>query len=134
MSPGLRNSRSRKRAAKAHNPLIINTQNPTHEKHSGLRLSLEDAPSLEPIRGNVEISIHYTSVHGPWDRNSIVIDDVFAYACAREFIENDDIEPRSVEECQRRVYWPKWKNAIQVELDSLTKRMVFEPGVPILLK
>ena len=96
---------------------------------------LEDAPSIEPIRGNVEISIHYTSVHGPWDRNSIVDDDVFAYACAREFIENDDIEPRSVEECQRRVYWPKWKDAIQVELDySLTKRMVFEPGVPILLE
>ena len=95
---------------------------------------LEDAPSLEPIRGNVEISIHYTSVHGLWDRNSIVVDDVFAYAYAREFIENDDIEPRSVEECQRRAYWPKWKNAIQVELDSPTKRMVFEPGVPILLK
>ena len=138
MPPGLRNSRSRKRAAKAHNPLIIDTQNPTHENipdYGYVQVtSLEDAPSIEPIRGNVEISIHYTSVHGPWDRNSIVVDDVFAYACAREFIENDDIEPRSVEECQRRAYWPKWKDAIQVELDSLTKRMVFEPGVPILLE
>ena len=139
MPPGLRNSRSRKRAAKAHNPLNIDTQNPTHENipdYGYVQVTyLEDAPSIEPIRGNVEISIHYTSVHGPWDRNSIVDDDVFAYACAREFIENDDIEPRSVEECQRRAYWPKWKDAIQVELDySLTKRMVFEPGVPILLE
>jgi hypothetical protein len=46
-------------------------------------------------------------------------------------IENDDIEPRSVEKFQRRVHWPEWKDAIQVELDSLTKRTVFEPGVPI---
>ena len=98
MPQGSRDMRPREKAAKTHNPLIIDTQNPTHEKHSGLRLSLEDAPSLEPIRGNVEISIHYTSVLGPWDRNSIVIDDIFAYACAREFIENDDIEPSSVEE------------------------------------
>ena len=94
-------------------------------------ISLEDAPPLEPIRGNVEISIHYTSVHGTWDRNFIVVDDVFAYACARELIESDDIEPRSVDECQRRADWPKWKDAIQAELDSLTKRTVFEPGVPI---
>ena len=138
MPPGLRNSRSRKRAAKAHNPLIIDTQNPTHENildYGYVQVtSLEDAPSIEPIRGNVEISIHYTSVHETWDRNSIVVNDVFAYACAREFIENDDIEPHSVKECQRREYWPKWKYAIQVELDSLTKRMVFEPGVPILLE
>jgi hypothetical protein len=59
---------------------------------------LEGAPSLEPIRGNIEISINYTSVHETWDRNSIIIDDVFAYACARELSETDDIEPRSIEE------------------------------------
>ena len=86
---GSRDMRPRKRATKAHDPLIIDTQNPTHEKRSGLRLFqaiyLEDAPPLEPIRENVEISLHYTSVHGPWDRNSIVIYVVFAYACAREF-------------------------------------------------
>ena len=82
------------------NHLIIDTQNPTHENildYGYVQVTyLEDAPSIEPICGNVEISIHYTSVHGTWDRNSIVVNDVFAYACAREFIENDDIEPRSV--------------------------------------
>ena len=82
------------------NPLIIDTQNLTHENipdYGYVQVtSLEDAPSIEPIRGNVEISIHYTSVHGPWDRNSIIVNDVLAYACTREFIENDDIEPRSV--------------------------------------
>ena len=49
----------------------------------------------------------------------------------KSFIENDDIELCSVEKYQRRAYWPKWKYAIQIELDSLTKRTVFEPGVPI---
>ena len=57
---------------------------------------------------------------------------MYSYMLVREsFIENDDIELRSVEKFQRRVYWPKWKDAIQVELDSLTKRTVFEPGAPI---
>ncbi|KAK9910278.1 hypothetical protein M0R45_034246 [Rubus argutus] len=132
---GSRDTHPRKRAAKAHDPLIIDTQNPTHENIPDYgyvqETSLEDAPSLEPIRENVEISINYTSVHGTWDRNSIVVDDVFAYACARELIESDDIEPRSVDECQRRADWPEWKNAIQAELDSLTKRTVFGPVVPI---
>ncbi|KAK9907232.1 hypothetical protein M0R45_000963 [Rubus argutus] len=110
---GSRDTHPRKRAAKAHDPLIIDTQNPTHENIPDYgyvqETSLEDAPSLEPIRENVEISINYTSVHGTWDRNSIVVDDVFAYACARELIESDDIEPRSVDECQRRADWPEWK-------------------------
>ncbi|KAK9932128.1 hypothetical protein M0R45_019377 [Rubus argutus] len=132
---GSRDTHPRKRAVKAHDPLIIDTQNPTHENIPDYgyvqETSLEDAQSLEPTCGNVEISINYTSVHGTWDRNSIVVDDVFAYACARELIESDDIEPRSVDECQRREDLSEWKNEIQAELDSLTKRTVFGPVVPI---
>ena len=33
-------------------------------------------------------------------------------------------------ECQRREFWPKWKDAIQVKMDSLTKRKVFELEMP----
>jgi hypothetical protein len=92
---GSRDTRPRKRAAMAqNNPLIIDTQNPTHENVPDYgyvqETSLEDAPSQEPIRGNIEISINYTSVHETWDINSIVVDDVFAYACVRELIESDD--------------------------------------------
>jgi hypothetical protein len=54
--------------------------------------------------------------------NSIILDDVFAYSVAQEIIEHDDIKPRSVEECQCRIDWPKWKEAIQAKLDSLTKK------------
>ena len=40
-----------------------------------------------------------------------------------DIIRNDeDPEPRNVEECQHRNDWPKWKEAIQAEL---TKREVF---------
>ena len=41
--------------------------------------------------------------------------------------ENEDHEPRSVEECKKRQYWPKWKDAIQVEVDSLKKGKFLDP-------
>ncbi|PRQ50148.1 putative RNA-directed DNA polymerase [Rosa chinensis] len=71
----------------------------------------------------------YESAYELMERSSIHIDDVFAYTVAQEIIEHDDIEPRSVAECQQRADWPKWKEAIQAELDSLTKRQVFGPVV-----
>ncbi|PRQ53193.1 putative RNA-directed DNA polymerase [Rosa chinensis] len=133
---GSKDTRPRKRANEAQiNPLIIDTQNPSHENVPDYgyvqETSLGDASVSEPIHENIEISVNYTSVHGTWERNSIIIDDVFAYSVAREIIETDDIEPRSVDECQRRADWPKWKDAIQAELDSLTKRKVFGKIVPI---
>ena len=85
---------------------------------------------LEPIPENREISVNYTSVHETWERNLTILDDVFAFSVAHEIIESDDIEPRSVEECQRRADWSKWKEVIQVELDSLAKREVFGHVAP----
>ncbi|KAM2926381.1 hypothetical protein FF1_043752 [Malus domestica] len=38
---------------------------------------------------------------------------------------SDDIESRSVDECRRRTDWSNWKQAIQVELNSLAKHKVF---------
>ena len=47
-----------------------------------------------------------------------------------DIIRNDeDLEPRNVEECQHRNDWPKWKEVMQVELNSLTKQEVFGPIV-----
>ncbi|KAL6313754.1 hypothetical protein AAG906_010173 [Vitis piasezkii] len=49
---------------------------------------------------------------------------------ASNIIRNDeDPEPRNVEECRHRNDWPKWKEAIQAKLNSLTKREVFGPVV-----
>ncbi|GJT50146.1 disease resistance CC-NBS-LRR class family protein [Tanacetum coccineum] len=45
-------------------------------------------------------------------------------------MENDeDHEPKSVPECKNRNDWPKWKDAIEAELQSLEKREVFRPVV-----
>ncbi|KAK9942246.1 hypothetical protein M0R45_007922 [Rubus argutus] len=56
--------------------------------------------------------------------------NLFGVTAATEIITSDDIEPYSVDEYQRRDDWPKWKETIQAELDSLTKRNVFGPVVP----
>ena len=78
-----------------------------------------------------EISINYASTGELWDRTKVVINKVFFFAVATEILkENDDHEPRSVDECRSKHDWSKWKEAIQVELDSLTKRKLFGPIVP----
>ena len=52
----------------------------------------------------------------------------FSYFVSKEVDEeSDDPEPKSISECQERHEWTKWKDAIQVELDSLNKREVFGP-------
>ena len=65
-----------------------------------------------------------------WRRNEMIVDDALAFAVVTEIMLSDDIEPRSVDECRRRADWSNWKQAIQVELDSLAKRKVFGPVVP----
>ena len=60
----------------------------------------------------------------------MIINDAFAYSVATDIMFSDDIEPRSVDECQRRTNWSNWKEAIQVELDSLAKQKVFGLIVP----
>ena len=49
---------------------------------------------------------------------------------ASEVIRNDENpELRNMEECRHRNDWLKWKEVIQAELNSLTKREVFGPIV-----
>lgn len=77
---------------------------------------------------NDEISMSFTTSGKIWDRKSIIVDNVFAYNIAVEITSLDDeMEPRSVEECKQRNDWKKWKEAIEVELNSLSKREVFGP-------
>ena len=61
----------------------------------------------------------------------MVVNKVFCFAVATEILkEDDDYEPRSVDECRSKRDCSKWKEAIQVEFDSLAKRKVFGPIVP----
>ncbi|KAJ9544626.1 hypothetical protein OSB04_024333 [Centaurea solstitialis] len=79
---------------------------------------------------NKEVAINYGYMENVWNKNKMRnIDDIFSYAVTCDVFGNDDPEPTSVIECQNRQDWVKWKDAIQVELDSLNKRKVFEPIV-----
>jgi hypothetical protein len=41
-----------------------------------------------------------------------------------------DPDPKTMAECKRRSDWNKWKEAIEVELNSLKKRKVFNDVIP----
>ena len=56
------------------------------------------------------------------DRGDIIIDNIFAFQVAMDVMRNDEYqEPQTVNECRKMKDWPKWKVAIQIELNSLTK-------------
>jgi hypothetical protein len=87
-------------------------------------------PEEEQVPGNNEISINYISTREIFDRNKIVVDNIFLFKVAFDITRsNYDIEPQSIEECRRINDWPMWKEAIQAELNSLAKREVFGPVV-----
>jgi hypothetical protein len=91
----------------------------------------ELSPEEKQVPENDEISIHYVSTGEIWDRNKIVVDNIFSFKVALDITRSNDheIEPQTVEQCRRRNDWPKWKEAIQAELNSLLKREVFGPIV-----
>ena len=60
------------------------------------REALEEAQVPE----NCEISISYVHTGEKWDRNNIVINNIFAFQVAFDIIRNnEDPEPQNVEEC-----------------------------------
>ena len=73
---------------------------------------LENTESKTNIE-NEEISVSYVTIRKRWNRNEIVIDQIFAYAVATNLIkESEDLEPKSVQECRHKNDWPKWKDPI----------------------
>jgi hypothetical protein len=74
--------------------------------------------------------MNYVTSGIEWNRNNVNVDDVFAYKIALDIInDNEDHEPRSIKDCRQSENWPKWKDAIEAELNSLHKRQVFGPVV-----
>jgi hypothetical protein len=94
----------------------------------------ELSPKEKQIPENDEISIHYVSTGEIWDRNKIVFDNIFSFKVVLDITRSNDheIEPQTVEKCRHRNDRPKWKEAIQAELNSLLKREVFGPIVQTL--
>ena len=60
-----------------------------------------------------KISISYVTSDKRQNQHETIVDNIFAYAIAFEITEeNEDHEPKSVDECRHRNDWPKQKNAI----------------------
>ena len=60
----------------------------------------------------------------------IIIYNIFTFQVAMDIMRNDEYqEPQTMNECWKMNDWPKWKEAIQIELNSLTKWEVFGPVV-----
>ena len=109
------------------NPTITYSFYPTHEEILDYGSVLEET---NPPPENRKILVHYASLDDVWRRNEMIVDDALAFAVATEIMLSDDIEPCSIDECRLRTDWSNWKQAIQVELDSLAKRKVFGPVAP----
>jgi hypothetical protein len=73
----------------------------------------EESFEEEQVPENNEISTNYISSREILDRNKIVVDNIFSFKVAIDITRsNDDIEPKTVEECRCRNDWPMWKEAI----------------------
>ena len=56
---------------------------------------------------NDEIMISFDGIEKSWDRNEIIIDDIFSFTMALNIInDNEDPDPKIVEECRHRNDWP----------------------------
>lgn len=123
---GAKDSVPRKKKSKVGIPEKATTPEIFDQPNTNELVALEEAHVPE----NNEISINYVGTRQNWDRNTIIPDSKFAFTVALDIIENiDDPEPQSIEECRRRKDWPKWKEAIEAEFNSLAKRKVFGPVV-----
>ena len=72
----------------------------------------------------MENSTNYVDTGAIYDRKTTNVDIYFAKKIAKIDL---DLEPKSVTECKKHSDWPKWKEAIAVELTSPKKRNVFGP-------
>jgi hypothetical protein len=82
----------------------------------------------ETSTGIQEISINYTSSGQVYDCSTTIINPCFSTIIAENFLV--DPNPKTMVECKRRSDSNKWKEAIEVELNSLKKRKMFTDVVP----
>jgi hypothetical protein len=66
-----------------------------------------------------EISTNYIDSGESYNRKSTIVDINFSTTIANNLL--NDHDPKTMAECEKRSDWPKWKDAIQVELASLNK-------------
>ena len=57
-------------------------------------------PKETKVHKSKDFSINYACTNELWDRNDIIINDMFAFTVATEIILSDDIEPCSIDGCK----------------------------------
>ncbi|CAA7045926.1 unnamed protein product [Microthlaspi erraticum] len=88
----------------------------------------------EPETEKFEISISFAQSGKIWARSEIDDDGMFSFSVAKEIDhENDDPDPTSVSECQKRPDWEKWQMAMKNEIFSLNKRTVVQWSIDRLM-
>jgi Reverse transcriptase (RNA-dependent DNA polymerase) len=90
---------------------------------------VDKVPEETQAPNDYEISINYVQNDIIWNRNETRVDEIFTYAIAIEVINEENYVSKTPEECMHRNDWPKWKDALKTELDSLEKRNVFGPVI-----
>ncbi|KAI5429946.1 hypothetical protein KIW84_034506 [Lathyrus oleraceus] len=92
--------------------------------------SLKEIDQVPETHENKEISINFVQNGIQWNQHEIDIDDIFAHNITiNEINDKEDHEPMSIKNYRQSEDWAKWKDAIEVELNSLYKRQVFGPIV-----
>ena len=74
-----------------HDSVLSEKENVLDETH---------VPKETEVHESKEISINYACTNELWDRNEIIIDDMFAFVVANEIILSDDLKPHSIDECK----------------------------------
>jgi hypothetical protein len=86
----------------------------------------------EASTGIQEISINYTNSGEVYDRSTTIVNPCFSIVIAENFLADPD--PKTMVECKGRSDLNKWKEPIEVELNSLKKRKVFTNVIPTPLR
>lgn len=66
------------------------------------KMGVDEEVARLRIPENQEILVHYACMDEIWNRNKIIINDVFIFAVATKIIIRDGIEPHSVDDYQYR--------------------------------
>jgi hypothetical protein len=82
----------------------------------------------ETLMGIQEIFINYTSFREVYDRSTTIVNPCFSTIIGENFLADPD--PKTMIECKRHSDWNKWKEAIEVALNSLKKRKVITNVIP----
>jgi len=115
-------------------PMEVQPSHPTSIVHSITDVGTTERPDAIILGNNDtsqrvrEISINYIESGESYDRKSTIVDIYFTEAII-EIIQNDP-DPKTMAECKKRSDWNQWKDAIQAELSSLSKRKVFTHAIP----